>query len=200
MDARESEGEKKILVREIRGRVRRPGEKWVEVRFWTSLLDWKQCPANELVALYARRWEQELVYKELKVDMRQAELLKGQTLETAAQEIAALVVAHAILAEQRMKVSRHADNDVLSISFGKTLVHIRALWLVLAAGQGVIDAKQQAAMSRKVMKIIAEMALPKRRKRTCPRAVRQPVTGWPRLLENTYSTGDTEYQLTEIAA
>ncbi|MES2569107.1 MAG: hypothetical protein V4710_03515 [Verrucomicrobiota bacterium] len=69
-------------MREIRGRVRRPGEKWVEVRFWTSLLDWKQCPANELVALYARRWEQELVYKELKVDMRQAELLKGQTLES----------------------------------------------------------------------------------------------------------------------
>lgn len=200
VEAKVSKDKRKILVREIRGKVRRPGGRWVEVRFWTSLLDWKQCPASELVALYARRWEQELVYKELKVDMRQASLLKSQTVETAAQEVAALVVAHAILADQRMKASGHAGDGVLSISFGKTLVHIRALWLVLAAGHGVMDAKQQAAMSRKVMKLIAEMALPKRRKRTCPRAVRQPVTGWPRLIKNTYSTGATEYQLTQISA
>ena len=199
VEAKVSKGEARILVREIRGRLRRPGGSWVAVRFWTSLLDWKEHPASELLALYARRWEQELMYKELKVDMRQAELLRSHTVETAAQEIAALVIAHAMLAQQRLGAAQFVEGDVLRISFGKTLAHVRALWFVLAAAQGVISPEQAAAMTRNVMKLIAEMALPPRRKRSCPRAVRQPVGSWPRLTKNTYSTGATEYQLTTIA-
>jgi len=200
VEAKVSKGGEKILVREIRGRVRRPGGSWVEVRFWTSLLDWKQCPAKELLELSARRWEQELMYKELKVDMRQAELLRSHTVETAAQEVAALVIAHAILAEQRLCAARHGGEDVLRMSFGKTLVHIRALWFVLAAGQGVLSTEQVSAMTRKVIKLISQMALPRRRKRSCPRAVRQPVGSWPRLTKNTYSSGATKYKLTRIVA
>ena len=59
-----------LLVREVRGRVRRPKGAWSEVRLWTSLTDVKAHPALELLSLYARRWEQELAYHELKVDLR----------------------------------------------------------------------------------------------------------------------------------
>ena len=200
VEAKVSKGKAKIIVREIRGRVRRPGGNWVEVRFWTSLLNWKQCPAHELLALYTRRWEQELMYKELKVDMRQAELLRSHTVDTAAQEVAALIVAHAILAERRLSIAGLAEDDVLRISFGKTLTHVRSLWFVLAAGQGILSSEQAATMTRRVMKLIAELALPPRRTRSCPRKVRQPVGSWPRLIKNTYSTGATEYQLTEMSA
>ena len=158
VEAKVSKGRARILVREIRGRVRRPGGSWVEVRFWTSLLDWREYPARELLALYARRWEpfdpfgcaqgtrklraewQELMYKELKVDLRQADLLRSHTVETAAQEVAhsarsarsarsaalrapaalrvpaALVIAHAMLAEQRLGAARFVEEDVLRIS------------------------------------------------------------------------------------
>jgi hypothetical protein len=200
VEARVSKSKEKILVREIRGRVRRPGGAWVEVRFWTSLLDCKECPAHELLALYARRWEQELMYKELKVDMRQADLLRSHTVETAAQEVAALILAHALLAEQRMSVARLAQKEVLRISFGKTLSHVRALWFVLEAAQGTLSSGDRAALIGQVMKLIAQTALPARRKRSCPRAVKQPVGSWPRLTKNTYSTGATEYQLTEISS
>jgi len=54
------------LVREIVGPVRRGGGRAMTVRVWTSLLDWRRYPARELLALYARRWEQEGVYRELK--------------------------------------------------------------------------------------------------------------------------------------
>jgi hypothetical protein len=40
-----------IMVREIRGRLRREGGKWTDVRFWTSFLDHKSYPAEELIAL-----------------------------------------------------------------------------------------------------------------------------------------------------
>jgi hypothetical protein len=57
VEAKVGKGIARILVREIRGRVRRPGGSWVAVRFRTSLLDCKEHPAHELLALYARRWE-----------------------------------------------------------------------------------------------------------------------------------------------
>ena len=46
-----------ILVREIKSKLRRIGGRWIEVRFWTNLLDPVRCPAIELVGLYAMRWE-----------------------------------------------------------------------------------------------------------------------------------------------
>lgn len=48
------------LVREVRARVwNRRQEQWSEVRLWTSLGP-EQASAEALVALYARRWEQEI--------------------------------------------------------------------------------------------------------------------------------------------
>ena len=46
-----------VVVREVRGRVQRPGGTWSEVRLWSSLLDEKAHPARALLGLYARRWE-----------------------------------------------------------------------------------------------------------------------------------------------
>ena len=86
------------LVREILGRVQRGGRgPATTVRLWTSLLDWRRCPAAELLALYARRWEQEVFYKELKVDMRSTPCLQSHTPLTAMQEIAALILAYAVV-------------------------------------------------------------------------------------------------------
>jgi hypothetical protein len=56
-----------ILVGQIRGVVHRRDGKRIEVRLWTSLLRPQSAPALELLRLYARRWEQELAFQELKV-------------------------------------------------------------------------------------------------------------------------------------
>lgn len=191
------EGEK-FQLREIRGRVKRPGGKWSDVRLWTSLKDWKKCPAAELMALYGRRWEQEIFYKELKVDMRSAELLKSHTEVTAAQEIAALILAHAILVDQRMAAAAAGDVDVLRISFKKTLHYLEPLWLIIQCSEGLLSKTQVQEMTRRVMAQIAECALPPRRKRSCPRAVRQPIGSWPRLVRNTYQNGETEWTVSPI--
>lgn len=193
----EVEGER-FQLREIRGRVRRPGGKWSEVRLWTSLKDWQKCPAGELLALYGRRWEQEIFYKELKVDMRSAELLKSHTEATAAQEIAALILAHAILVEQRLAAAAEGAVDVLRISFRKTLHYLEPLWLIIQCSEGLLTQQQIQEMTRRVMVQIAECAIPPRRKRSCPRAVRQPIGSWPRLVKNTYQKGETEWTVSPI--
>lgn len=193
-------GRPAILLREIQGRVRRAKGLWVDVRFWTNLLDPKKYPAAELLALYAKRWEQEVMYKQLKIDMRQTPVLNSHTPHTAAQEVAALVLAHALLAQARLEAAEVAGTEVLRISFNKTFELIRSLWLTLAAGAGIISKKQAHALTRQMLDFLAETILPPRRKRSCPRKVRQPVSSWPRLTENSDSLGSYQYKITPILA
>ncbi len=197
VEIKTSEG--KRLVREVIGKVRRPKGKWASVRLWTNLLDWRTYPARELLELYGKRWEEELFYRELKVDLRSQPLLQSHTPETAAQELAALLIAQTILVEQRMEAARLGKVEVLQISFRKALTMLQPLWLILSCSEGILSAKQVEQMTRRIMKEIAEAAIPKRRKRSCPRAVRQPVSSWPRLLKNSYQTGPTEYKINPIA-
>lgn len=107
------------LGREIIGRVQRAGRgASTTVRFWTSLLDWRRHPAAELLALYARRWEQEVSYKELKVDTRSTPCLQTHTPLTAMQEIAALILAYAVLVDYRVEAASVGEVGVLRIILG----------------------------------------------------------------------------------
>jgi hypothetical protein len=191
-------GQKKLLVREITGKVRRGKNSWSQVRLWTSLLDWRKHPAATLLELYARRWEQESFYRELKVDLRSASLIQSHTPTTAAQEIAALIMAYAILVEERIQAAKVGEVPVLRISFLKTLEAVRGLWHFLEMTEDLLDARQIRLAVRRTMRRIAEMAIPKRRQRSCPRAVRQPVSSWPRLVKNSYAKGAPDYELIVI--
>ena len=188
-----------ILVREIRGRVHKPGMGWSEVRLWTSLLDAKTYPGAELLGLYARRWEQELYYRELKIDLRSSELLQSHTPQTAAQEIAALILASAIIARQRTLVAGQAEVEVSRISFGKTRDLFESLYLVIAASQGILSASQERQLVERTIELIGrEALLPVRRSRSCPRALRQPIRGWPRLIHNHSTEGSLTIELTPV--
>ena len=115
-------GESKRVVREIVGKVQRGGRgAATKVSLWTSLLDWKKHAAGELLALYARRWEQEIFYKELKGDTRSTPCLQSHTPLTALQEIAALILAYAVLVNYRVEAASVGQVGVLRISFLKTL-------------------------------------------------------------------------------
>jgi len=191
-------GKKKLQVREITGKVRRGKSSWSQVRLWTSLLDGKKHSAATLLALYARRWEQESFYRELKVDLRSAELIQSHTPTTAAQEIAALIMAYAILVEERIQAAKAGEVPVLRISFLKTLEAVRGLWHFLEMTEDLLDARQIRLAVRRTMRRIAEMAIAKRRQRSCPRALRQPVSSWPRLVKNSYAKDAPEYELIAI--
>jgi hypothetical protein len=194
-------GQNKRVVREILGRVQRQsGGPFTTVRLWTSLLDWRTHPAAELLALYGRRWEQEIFYKELKVDMRSMPYLQSHTPLTAIQEIAALILAYAVLVDYRVEAARAGEVGVLRISFLKTLQIVQGLWQFLEVTADMLGPEQVRVVVRRCLKKIAARAIPKRRRRSCPRALRQPVSSWPRLRKNTSRTGPLEYSVGEIYA
>ncbi|MFZ4780194.1 MAG: IS4 family transposase, partial [Terrimicrobiaceae bacterium] len=180
-----SEGQKfDLLVREIRGVIRRRDGKRAEIRLWTSLLDAQDYPATELLRLYARRWEQEIAFKELKVQLQQGPLLDSQTVETAMQEMASLIVAQALVARVRMQAADSLDGQVLRISFAQVHQHVQMFWWISRYLGDTIPEKNIRAAAEAMLDTLATHATPPRRARSCPRAIRQPVSGWPRLIHN----------------
>lgn len=171
-----------VRVREIRGRIKKPGgSKWSEVRLWTTLLDEREYPAGELLGLYAERWEHEIFYRELKLHMRGGEVLLSHTPETAAQEVAALLMACSVIARERSEAARSGELQPLNISFQKTLEKMASLWAVFEVSGDLLDDRTRREMVRRVRELIVREATPARRPRSCPRKIRQPIRGWPRL-------------------
>jgi len=184
-----------LELREIRVRVARRGHRAVEMRLWTSLPDSKTAPAQEIAALYAQRWEHELYYRELKRTLRKNEVLQSHTVETGAQEIAAIVLASAMIARERQRAAGGAA-PVLRMSFAKTLALMLPLWLLLEVGSDLLSEAQKRKLTLRMMKAIRAAATrPRKEPRSCPRAVRRPVSGWPRLRKKTSHQGPVSLSL-----
>jgi hypothetical protein len=70
----------------------------------------------------------------------------------------------------------------------------------IGSGADMLTPAQVSLVVRRSLKRIADMAIPKRRARTCPRKLRQPVSSWPRLRKNTCGKGAVDYSVGEIYA
>lgn len=185
----------RLLVRDIKAKVRRQGGKWTWVRFWTNLLDADTCPANDLIGLYALRWEQEIAFRELKQHLQGKPLLASHTLPTAVQEICALFMAQAIVASARTRVATEKAMPVLAVSFEKTLAACRRMgWLWAIAGKTIGQELWETLVEQVTQDLVRQASKP-RRARSCPRKVRQPIKKWPRLMKNTYERGAFEAEI-----
>ena len=184
-----------LEVREIRVRVARRGHRSHALRLWTSLLDPRTAPALELARLYAQRWEHELYFRELKCHVRKTDLLQSHTPETAAQEIAALILISAVLADERRRAAG-GHISPLRISFLKILeLCVKPMWWYLDVGHGILTEAQLQRILRRGYRRMRQWVTPPRRARSCPRAVRQPIQAWPRVLRAQSTTGPIEFRL-----
>jgi hypothetical protein len=182
-----------LEVREIRVRVGRRGHQAHEVRLWTSLLDPRTAPARELAQVYTQRWEHELYFREIKRQLRKTDVLQSHTVETGAQEIAALVLASAVLAAERQRAA--GTLPALRISFPKLLEVVKAVWWWTDLGEGILSAPQLDRITKRGYARMRECLTPPRRARTCPRAVRQPTQAWPRMMQPQSVQGPWEFQI-----
>lgn len=185
----------RFQLREIRGVVRDRSGKRTAIRFWTSLFDARKHPAKELLALYFQRWEVETTIHEMKIGIYGGERLRSQTVETACQEILALVLATAMLARARSQAASVSQLAPLRISFRQTIRFVRALWLTLATSGHRLTAKQIGGMIDDSIRNISRCLSPPRRNRSCPRAIRQPVSPWKRLIRRTETHGEFSYEI-----
>jgi len=106
-----------IAVRVIEYRLQGVADAEPIYRLLTSVLDWKQAPAQELAALYHERWEIETALDEIKTHLRGAKIvLRSKTPDLVRQEFYGLLMAHfavrALMHEAAL--TAHVDTDRLS--------------------------------------------------------------------------------------
>jgi hypothetical protein len=176
-----------LQVREIQATIQRKGYRPVRLRLWTSLLDDAQAPARELIELYVTRWEQELYFRELKSELGLNDLLQSQTPETAAQEVAAMIIGSSLIAEERSKLQ---PGEALThrISFLKVWETLEPLWLTLLLGADILTETQKQQLAERFYALASRRVMQKKRTRSCPRAMRQPIQPWPRKKKQKSST------------
>jgi len=183
--------ERWLEIREIRVHVGRKGFRRHELRLCTSLLDHRKAPALELAKLYATRWEHELYFREAKRVLRQTDVLQSHTVETGAQEIAAIILATALLARERARAA-NGEMPALRVKFGVVLAIVRSQWFFLGPCEDLLTDRQKHQIVQRGQALMRYCVTAKRRSRTNPRAVRQPVRKWPRLMKTASVEGPVQ--------
>lgn len=173
-----------LLLREIHAEIRVSKEgPALKMRLWTDLTDEAEHPARDLVELYASRWKQELFFRELKSHLHgRGNLLDAQGTDGAAREVMAMMMATALIARQRSAVAEEAEVEVSRVSFALVHQQTTALCQVLELGRDLIGPEQRTEWTRRVLAQLADTAIiPRRKPRSCQRAMRQPVRDWPKM-------------------
>jgi hypothetical protein len=138
----------------------------------------------------------ETTIKELKIELRGSDRLQSYTVETASQEIAALLMAQAVLVNHRIHAAKAGEVAVLRISFAQVQRFLRALWWMLDTAGPLMGESQIDTLIRRTIEKLGKIYVSApRRKRSCPREIRQPVSSWPRKIRNSSWNGDITHEI-----
>jgi len=113
-----------ITVRLLRFTVTIRGHRARRITLVTTLLDPKLYPAQELMALYCRRWRLELCLRDLKTTMG-LEQLRCQSPEMAQKELLACLVAHNLMRCVMAQAAAQHEVDLERVSFKGALDAVR---------------------------------------------------------------------------
>lgn len=195
-----------LRLREVRGLVWRqpadgePASERAQVRLWTTLLDDRAHQAQELLALYARRWEQELFFRELKRHTGREHMLRSGSPQGVHAEYGAMIIAASLLAEQRLQAAEQVGLAPVRLSITKISRALEALLPVLEVAGDLIDPKQQKKIVARFLAHAArEARIPPRRPRGCQRGLRKPLCAWPRIHQRSDLDGTWTYAIKPIS-
>jgi hypothetical protein len=125
--------------------------------------------------------------------LRQTDVLQSHTVETGAQEIAAIILATALLGRERARAA-NGQVPVLRVKFGVVCAVVRSIWFFLGPREDLLTDQQKDQIVQRGDALIRHCVTAKRHSRTCPRAVWQPVRGWPRLMETASITEPLQFK------
>jgi hypothetical protein len=105
-----------LVVREVRVRVGRPGQRTCVLTLVTTLLDPDQYPAKELARLYGVRWGVETNLKHLKQTMKM-DVLRSQSVEGVLKELTLFVLVYNLVRRVMREAGKRQGVATERISF-----------------------------------------------------------------------------------
>jgi hypothetical protein len=158
------------FVAQIRGRTLR-------VTLVTTLLDAALYPAEELRALYRRRWQLELTLRHLKTTMGM-EQLRCQSPAMVRKELLAYLVAYNLIRCLMAEAVALAGVEMERLSFKGTVDAVRIYTAEIRAAR---SRKKREQLWEQLIRTILSDKVPRRPGRTEPRAVKRRPKAYPLL-------------------
>jgi len=143
----------------------------------TSLLDPERYPAEELVALYARRWRLELCLRDLKTTLG-LEQLRCKTPDMAEKELLAYLVAHNLVRCVMAEAVTTHRVELERVSFKGSLDALRQFSDAMSRAP---TRKRRRQLWEHLLLALARDLVPRRPNRTEPRAVKRRPKPYPLL-------------------
>lgn len=143
----------------------------------TSLIDRAEYPASEIIACYARRWNIETSYRELKQCMMGMALtLRSQSVDGVMQEIWGALIAYNLVRLEIAKTALEADCAPTDISFLHALhvIQYELHWMAITRSFGKLPSLLQHMRKR----LITELTV-KRPGRKADRVVKSKAQRFP---------------------
>ncbi len=120
-----------LSVRVVRFSLKRPGFRAQSVTLVTTLLEAHTYPAAELACLYARRWQIELWFRDLKTSMGM-EALRGQSPKMLHKELEMFFIAYNLIRCLMAQAGASHDVPLERLSFKGTVDSIRQFSVAMA--------------------------------------------------------------------
>src|SRR6266436_437575 len=158
-----------LPVRILRFSLRRAGYRSRSVTLVTTLIDPQIYPAEELALLYAKRWQIELWFRDIKTSMGM-EVLRCQTPKMIHKELEMFFIAYNLIRCLMLRASQEYEADIQRLSFKGTVDSVRQVSVAIDQAR---SGKKQKQLIDKLLQTIAADSVPERPGRREPRAVKR---------------------------
>ena len=158
-----------LSVRVVRFTLAVPGFRVQSVTLVTTLLDPVAYPAEELARLYARRWQIELWFRDVKTSMGM-EALRCKSPQLAHKELEMFFIAYNLIRVGMAQASAVSEVPLARLSFKGTVDALRQFSIAIARAR---SRKKQQQLMTDLLEIIARDQVPERPGRREPRAVKR---------------------------
>lgn len=166
-----------ITVRVIRFTAALRGHRCRRVTLVTTLLDPKLYPAEQIIALYARRWRLELWLRDLKTLMGM-EQLRCKTPAMVHKELLAYLIAHNLIRCLMAEAVAHHGVELERVSFKGSLDALRQYSAAIARAR---NQKMRGQLWDDLLLNLARDLVPERPGRQEPRAIKRRPKPYPLL-------------------
>lgn len=158
-----------LPVRILRYSLRRAGYRSRCLTLVTTLVDPQLYPAEQLALLYAKRWQIELWFRDIKTSMG-LEVLRCQSPKMIHKELEMFFIAYNLIRCLMIQASQAYAVEVQRLSFKGTVDGVRQYSVAIAQAR---SRKKQKELINKLLQTIAEDLVPERPGRREPRAVKR---------------------------
>jgi hypothetical protein len=166
-----------LTLRLIKGQCRQKGFRVRQVTLFTTLLDSKLYPAQDILRAYGRRWRLEMCLDDLKTTLKM-ETLRGRSPEMVQRDLYSRLIAHNLLRCLMSQTASERDVPLDRISFKGSLDTVRHFAQALARSR---SKKKRLQLWADLLDILAADLVPERPERREPRAVKRKKNKYPRL-------------------